>query len=83
MDLIRKLNITHKLSLMQVFVKHRMLHSTANQTVHDLRRNPCIHEPRTVKVMATPILATASIDAGKPDMAQVLTPTVTIILMLI
>ena len=33
--------------------------------------------------MATRILVTASIDTGKLDMAQVLTPTVTIILMLI
>ena len=39
MGLIRKLNITQKLSLLQVFVKHRILLSTANQTVHDLRKN--------------------------------------------
>ena len=66
MDLIRKLNITHKLSLLQFFVKHRILLSTASQTVHDLRRNPCIHEPRTVEVMATPILViidTSTVDA--------------------
>ena len=81
MDFSRKL--THKLSLLQVLVMHRILLSTANQIVNGLRRNPCVVEPRTVQVMATPILFTSSLDTGKLDAAQVLAPTVAIIFMLI
>ena len=82
MDLIRKLNITHKLSLLQMFVMHRILLSTATQIVNGLRRNPGIHDPRTLKAMAPLILASARNDTGKLDTAQVLAPTVTIISML-
>ena len=43
---------------------------------------PCIHEPRTLKVMAPPTLVAASFDKRKPDTAQELAPTATVIFLL-